>query len=319
MDARELTAHVREYYIPVLQDQIFLGHPLLTRLRAKNNIKVDGGRVIRIPYMLDKLVGGPYSAMDTFDTSIKKTSDYMEFNWKGKYVNITIDNWSLFLTEGTNNVISLLESKMKNAELTMNDLLTDDIVGTTIDTVNGFDGLWNGIDDGNTYSTYGAITRTAGFYKGYTGAYALNAYVDSNGGNISLDRLRIAMGKSTIGGRKPDLILTTQSIYNQIWSRVQPEQRFLGDSNNDLVNAGFSGINFDGTAILVDDHVPSGYIFGLTTEYIKFFIHKKRNFYFSDWLRPTNQDSRIAQLLVIGNLVVQSPRANFKFTGLNEY
>ena len=88
MDSRELTAHVREYYIPVLVDRIFLASPLLTRIRAKLNVKVDGGRVIRVPYQLDKLNGGSYQQMDTFDTSIKKTTDYMEFNWRGKYVNI---------------------------------------------------------------------------------------------------------------------------------------------------------------------------------------------------------------------------------------
>jgi hypothetical protein len=316
MDARELTAHVREYYVPVLQDQIFLAHPLLTRVRAKHNVKVSGGRVIRVPYMMDKLVGGNYSVMDTFDTSIKKTSDYMEFNWFGKYVNVTIDNWSLFLTEGENNVVPLLESKMQNAELTMYDFITDDIVGTT---TTGLDGLHNGIDDGNTYATYGGIARTAGFTKGSIGATALNSYVDSLGGNISLDRLRIALGNATIGTKKPDLILTTQSIYNQLWSRVQPEQRFFGKANADLAGIGFSGIEFDGTAIMVDDHVPSGVIYGINTSFVKMYIHKKRNFYFSEWLRPTNQDSRIAQLLLIANFLVLSPRTCFKFTSLTEY
>jgi hypothetical protein len=49
------------------------------------------------------------------------------------------------------------------------------------------------------------------------------------------------------------------------------------------------------------------------------FINKDRNFHFSDWQRPINSDQRVAQILVIGNMMVQAPRLNFKFTGLTEY
>ena len=318
MDARELTAHIRQHYMPVLVDQVFIATPLFARLRAKNQIVIDSGREIVQPFIFDKLVSGSYEYADTFDVSYKKTDDYLTFYWRGVWVNITIDNWTLALNNGVEGVIPLLEAKMHNAETTIIDTLSNWIMTDPSDT-KAWDGLWNGCDDGNTYSTYGNVTRTAGFTYGTTGYAALNSYIDSTGGLITLERLRYAMGKATVGTRKPDMILCRQNIYDQIWARVQPQQRFLGDRHNDLVNVGFDGINFDGAAIMVDNHLPSGYVYGLNTDYIKMFINKDRNFHFSDWQRPINSDQRVAQILTIGNLMVQSPRLCFKFTGLTEY
>lgn len=318
MDARELTAHIRQHYIPVLVDQVFIATPLFARLRAKNQIIIDSGREIVQPFIFDKLVSGSYEFADTFDVSYKKTDDYLTFQWRGCWVNVTIDNWTLSLNNGIEGVIPLLEAKMHNAETTLIDTLSNWAMTDPSDT-KAFDGLWNGVDDGNTYATYGNITRTAGFSYGVTGYQALNSYIDSVGGNITLGRLRYAMGKATVGTRKPDLILCRQNVYDQIWERVQPQQRFLSDRHNDLANIGFEGITFDGAAIMVDNHLPSGVVYGLNTDYIKLVINKDRNFHFSDWQRPINSDQRIAQILVIGNLIVQAPRLSFKFTGLTEY
>jgi hypothetical protein len=318
MDARELAAHIRQHYMPVLVDQVFIASPLFARLRAKNQIVIDSGREIILPFIFDKLTSGSYEYADTFDVSYKKTDDYMKFDWKGAWVNITIDNWTLALNNGVEGVIPLLEAKMQNAEMTLIDTLSSWAMTDPTDP-KAFDGLWNGVDDGNTYATYGNIARTAGFSYGITGYQALNSYIDSTGGNITLDRLRYAMGKTTVGNKTVDLILCRQNIYDQIWARVQPSQRFLGDRSNDLVNVGFKGIDFDGAAIMVDNHLPSGTVYGLNTDFIKMFLNKDRNFYFSDWQRPINSDQRVAQILVIGNLMVQAPRLNFKFTGLTEY
>jgi hypothetical protein len=318
MDARELAAHIRQHYMPVLVDQVFIANPLFARLRAKNQIIIDSGREIILPFIYDKLTSGSYEYADTFDVAYKKTDDYMKFDWKGAWVNITIDNWTLALNNGVEGVIPLLEAKMHNAEMTLIDTLSSWVATDPTDG-KAFDGLWNGVDDGNTYGTYGNITRTAGFSYGVTGYQALNSYIDSTGGNITLDRLRYAMGKATVGNKTPDLIVCRQNIYDQIWARVQPQQRFLGDRNNDLVNVGFKGIDFDGAAIMVDNNLPEGYLYGLNTDFIKMFINKDRNFYFSDWQRPINSDQRVAQILVIGNLMVQAPRLCFKFTGLTEY
>lgn len=318
MDARELTAHIRQHYIPVLVDQIFIATPLFARLRAKNQIIIDSGREIVQPFIFDKLTTGSYEYADTFDVSYKKTDDYLTFYWRGIWVNITIDNWTLTLNNGIEGVIPLLEAKMHNAETSLIDTMSSWAMTDPSDT-KAWDGLWNGIDDGSTYATYGNVTRTSGFSYGVTGYQALNSYIDTTGGNITLGRLRYAMGKATVGTRKPDLILCRQNIYDQIWERVQPQQRFLGDRHNDLVNVGFDGITFDGAAIMVDNHLPSGFVYGLNTDYIKMFINKDRNFHFSDWQRPINSDQRVAQILTIGNIMVQAPRLCFKFTGLTEY
>lgn len=317
MDDRELAALVRVTYIPHLVDQVFIATPLFARLKSKNQIILDSGLKIRQPFVSDKLVTGSYSFMDTFDISYKKTTDYLEFDWKGLWANITLDNWSVALNEGVEGIANLIESKMQNAEMSIVDTASSWISTDPSDT-KAFDGLWNGVDDGNTYGTYGGITRTAGFTYGAVGNAALNSYVDSTGGLITPDRLRRAMGQATVGNKTPDLIVVTQKIYDQIWARVITQWRTLGQKHADLVSYGFTGIEFDNAAIVVDQHLPAGTIFGLNTNYLKFVINKHRNFYMEDWQRPVNADARVTQILTQANLVVQAPRLCFKFTGLTE-
>ena len=317
MDTRELTALVRVAYIPTLIDQVFIATPLLARLKSKNQIIFDSGYSIRLPYVMDKLVTGSYAFMDTFDISYKKTTDYLEFDWKGIWVNITLDNWSVALNEGVEGVANLIQSKMENSQLTMADKLSSWFLSDPSDT-KAFDGLWNGVDDGNTYATYGKVTRTANFSYGATGAQSLNSYIDSAAGQITPDRLRRAIGQATVGNKMPDLIVTTQKIYDQLWARIITQWRTLGQKHADLVAYGFTGIEFDGIAVVVDQNCPAGYIFGLNTNYIKLVINKHRNFYLEEWQRPINADARVTQLLTQGNLIVQAPRLCFKFTSVTE-
>lgn len=317
MDLRELTALTRDAYIPYLVDQVFTATPLFARLKAKNQIVLDSGLTIRQPFVSDKLVSGSYSYMDTFDISYKKTNDYLQFDWKGSWVNLTLDNWSQALNEGTEGIASLVESKMQNLELTLVDMLDSWVCADPSDT-KAFDGLWNGIDDGNTYATYGGITRTAGFTYGAVGNESLNSYVDTAGGLITPDRLRRAMGQATVGNKMPDLILTTQKIYDQLWARIITQWRTLSSKHADLVSYGFTGIEFDGAAVMVDTHVPSGFMYGINTNYVKLIMNRHRNFYLRDWQEPINADARVSQMLAQGNLIVQAPRLCFRISGLTE-
>lgn len=68
--------------------------------------------------------------------------------------------------------------------------------------------------------------------------------------------------------------------------------------------------------MVVDSHVPAGSLFGLNTGYLKLIMHRDRDFHFTGFKIPLNQDAIVGQILWAGNLVVPSPRLHFQMRGL---
>ena len=306
----DLDAAARKKYIPTLIDQVFIANALLVKLLAKTQIIFDSGLKIVQPVLYGKLAGGSYKGLDPFDIGYKQTQTMAEWDWKNVYVNITIPGDDIAKTEGDEKVIGILQSKMETATMTMNDILSEMLFSDG--TGNGnkdFDGLLNGIDSGTTYGTYGGIDRTTNSW------WAAN--VNTTGGAVTLSAINEMIGSCTIGQKKPDLIFTTQTIFDKVWARVQPQQRFL-DSKSPLAQVGFTGINFNSHAdLIVDNHCPSGYMFFLNTDFWKFVINRNKNFQWTPEKTPTNQDAYVRQLLTMGNFICQQCRVQGVMTGLS--
>lgn len=280
----DLDAAVHKKFLPKCIEQIFIGNAILTKLLAKSQIIFDSGSKVAQPVMYGKMGSGSYSGMDTFDISYKKISTLAEWKWANHYVNVTIPGDDLAKTEGDEKIIGLLQIRMENATMTAHDDLVTMFVGDgTGNSSKDFDGILNGADDGSLYDSYGGITRSDNtWWKGY---------VNSTGGATTLDLINQTIGLTTIANKKCDLAFTTQAIYDKLWARVQPQQRFLGEKSK-LAEVGFTGINFNGhMEIIVDNHIPSGYMFGFNTEFWKLFLNRKRNFYWTAEKNPIDADA----------------------------
>ncbi len=275
--------------LPQLVDNVFIGAPLFVRLKSRNNISMDGGDRIRQGLVYDTLPGGSYGVGDSFDTSRRNILETLIFDWKRYYINITMEGLEDLQNAGASRVIDLVSAKMDAAELTMIQNLGSDLYGQggggTIT------GLRAAVDDGNLVPTYGGLTR------------------DTTGGVFSLSLMNTTMMGTgtgpTLGREKPDLIVTTQTIWNQWWERVQPSQRF---GSEDLKEVGMDAIRFNSADVVVDPQCPAGLVYFLNTRFIKLIIHSQRNFTFRGWFETSNRDERLGQILFAGELVVPSPR-----------
>ena len=306
----DMDAAVRKKFLPKAIEQIFIGNPILTKLLAKAQVIFDSGLKIAQPVVYGKLASGSYAGMDTFDITYKQTQTYAEWAWKNHYVNVTIPGDDMAKVEGDEKIVGLLQSKMETATMTAHDDFVTMFVGDgTGNKSKDFDGFLNGVDDGTIYDSYGGISRATNvWWKGY---------VNSTGGATTLDLINTAIGSVTIGPKKPDLAFTTQSIYDKIWARVQPQQRGFLDKST-LAQVGFTGINFNGhMEILVDNHIPSGYMLGFNTDYWKLILNRKRNFYWTAEKVPVDADAYVRQMLTMGNLVCIQPRTSFILYGLS--
>uniref|UniRef100_A0A6M3K3D9 Putative capsid protein n=1 Tax=viral metagenome TaxID=1070528 RepID=A0A6M3K3D9_9ZZZZ len=213
------------------------------------------------------------------------------------YVNVTLDGETEMKVEGDEKILSIIETKMNNAAKTYSKKFTEAIyadqgskaiipIGTALATT----------------GTYGEISKTT--YSWWRGQ------VNSTGGVFSMDMLQARYGACSDGPLQPDLIITTQAIYDKIWLRVQPQQRGNLENTPGLAKVGFSGISFNKATIVVDKYCPAGYIFVLNTDFWKLVVHKKRNMSWTEKKVPINQDAWTRQLLWMGALLCVGPRWN---------
>ena len=204
----ELDAHVREKYIPTLIDQFYYSTPLLTVLMNKNKVVYDSGSKVDIPVLYGDLPNGWYTGLDTFDISTKETTTLAKFEWKQSYVNVTIDGTTELKVEGDEKVLSIIETKMDNALKTFTRAFSQAIFSTS-QIANAVHPLITALA---ITGDYGEISKTN--YSWWRGK------VNSTGGAFDMDMLQGAYGDCSDGAVQPDLIITTQDIYDKIWLRV---------------------------------------------------------------------------------------------------
>jgi hypothetical protein len=215
-------------------------------------------------------------------------------------VDVTIPGTDLAKADSDIEIIGLLNPKMEAAGYTMKDLLATQIYGDG--TGNGsldLDGLKNAIDDGTYFPTYATINRNEKTWW--------KANVDYTGGAFSLDLVQDMYGSCTDGDIMPDLIVCKQDIWNKFWSRIQPQQRFMGEAHADIAAVGFKGFEFNGAVVVPDNYCNDGTIWFLNTTYIQFVINQNANFLWTPPKSGTAEWAYVRQLIVMANLLVTAP------------
>jgi len=302
----DLDVHATMHFRPVLVNNIFVGHPLLTKMIAKQNVKIKGGKTIGQPILIGKENSGAYSGMDRFNITPVETTTIAEFEWKNRYANITIVGDDLDKTMADDDRLDLLKTRTMGAEMTLKDDLADDLFGDgTSEDSKVFDGLKNGIGTG----TYGGISPSD--------VSVWQSVVSTTGGAVSLSRVQGWIEDTKYGQEQVDLIMCHKDLYKSLWNQVQPQQRFLsGDSL--LAKVGFRGIEIDGAQVMVDRHCPSGYMYGLNTDYWHMQIHPNKNFKWTKNKEMVDADAYVRQILLKGNFFTSARRYHFKASRLTQ-
>ena len=125
-----LSSLTRDKFLPVLVDNIFNSNPLAVKL-LKNAEKLDGGRKIITPLEYAKNTAqGFYSGYDVLDTTPSDPVTSAVWDWKQAYANISISGEEELKNSGDSMVLSLLKSKMGNAERSLKDLFGTKLFGS---------------------------------------------------------------------------------------------------------------------------------------------------------------------------------------------
>jgi len=340
-----LSSLTRDKFIPVLVDNIFNSNVLAFRL-LKNAEKLDGGKKIITPLEYGKnSAQGYYSGYDVLDTTPSDPITSAEWDWKMAYATISISGEDELKNSGDSQVLSLLKSKMRNAEKSLKDMFGNSLFngdGATApgtgeitalggakyvtggasphqssgvaNCIIGEDRSLGGIDS-TTYTWWDSVLHT---FKDADGTNAStfdeHVTVPTNGGvSAIITDMTKMYGACTIDNDSPDLIVTTQVLMDAYETSLMSNKRFEGAQ--DLADAGFQTLRFKGATVVVDSHVPAGQMYFLNTKYLDFKVHSKRNFAFEDFQKPVNQDSRVAKIFWMGQLTCTNPRMQGMIVG----
>lgn len=136
--------------------------------------------------------------------------------------------------------------------------------------------------------------------------------LDSTSEVITLAIIRtLRSGAKIKGGMtgKPDLIVTTETIYNKILNLLSVQQQFKEAEG--LTKAGFTGLTFDGMTVAVDDYCPDGHLFALNTKHLGFAVHANGYFVRTPWEKLTSgAQGRSMKILCDLNLVSNNRKAH---------
>ena len=295
----EIDAFVRDEVMEKIESQIVKNNAILARLEGKGKYLADSGEHIRTGARYAHLPGGFYARGAKFSTTQKETVKEFIHDWKMAYVDVTIDGWTEAIAMGSNKIRNIVEDKMDNARETMSRILNDGM--RSGGEASQIDGLPAICDDGTNYTTYGTISRTADTWA--------KAYLNATGGVYSNTMLQTAYGACSKNNKHPDMIITTQAVYNSIWGKMTPQQRYAQSTAHvDLRAIGFSGIEFNDAMIIVEDDLDTGLLFLLNTDYLEFVVHSDRNMDWQDFMTHLDEDAKTGRFYWMGNLLSTAPR-----------
>lgn len=270
----------------------------------------DGGERIVEPLMYGKnTTAKSYDGYESLDTTPQTGIDSAEYNWKQYSVSISISGKEERQNSGTSRILNLLEAKTKQAEMSLTQVLSEGLFS---------DGTGNG---GKNLTGFLAMVDDAGTYGGINSASHTwwRATVEEASEALGLADMRSAYNSASVGGKDaPTLIVTSQALYESYEALFTNVAISGGGSNfstmsagrKQMADGGFQTLEFKGVPIIWDEQCQSDRMYFVNTKHMKLVMHKDANFKTTDFVKPENQDARVAQILVMGNLTCNR-RASF--------
>ena len=293
-------------YRAQLTDNVFTARPLTYFLMDKGRIRmVDGGTKIVEPLIYGQNgTVASYSGYDTISLTAQDGMSAAEYDWKQYAASIAISGIEEAKNNGEAAIINLLEAKIMQAEESMREGFNQMFFGDgTGNSGKNWNGLANLVESGNTV---GGINSANG-----QGNDFWRSYEENTAGALTLAQMATAYNSVSVGNDHPDMILTTQTLFEKYEALLQPQLRYTDTKTAD---AGFQNLLFKAAPVAYDVHCTAGVVYFLNSKYLTLVGHSGKWFQQTDFVRPENLDARYALIMCYGNLTVRNRAKQGKLT-----
>ncbi len=303
-----------KHYVRQLADNVTTHIPIIKAMKDKNNIKVQGGTSIQFPMEYgDNTSVMSYEGYTTLNITDDEIITAGEVRWGRYNVAIQYSDDDEAFNSGDAKIVDFIEARIKNAERSLIKRLGKDIIldgsgnagkdmyglayylskdPTAAGTVAGVDQLanawWrNKVVDNATYGAWGSATN--------------------KNGRQAVEDLFTQLVRNE---EFPDMAFMSRTNYRNLKKEFELSEIYQpvvtdGTKKKEYGSRGFS---FDGVDMLFDDNFSAAnanadLLYALNSNYMKLYIHSKKNFQYIPMIRPINQASFVGHIRVYLNLV----------------
>ena len=270
-------------------------------------------------------------------TSFTDTRILMKYNPRFNAANIALAVTDIAANNTVRKVLSLVEVEMMSRAQDLADSIGTQFYGDGTGTGNKeFLGLGIVVSDSGSI---GGLARST-----YT---TLQSTVTASGGALSLYKMRTLFNAISDASIQPTESYTDYPTWALYETLLQPQEKINKEVNlapNFKGYTGFDAIVFAGLPIIADRKCTAGYMYMLNTDYLDFYglpvlvadgmggkpvkvggklftgnqysEASNLGFFWTGWIKSTNQLAYNSQIVVGGNLVTDNPRRHGVLTGI---
>ena len=287
-----------------LADNVSKGNAMLMKLKEKGAWKPATGR--SIVQELEYAENGTfmyYSGSEVLNISPSDVVTAAEWDWKQAAAAVQASGLEIDVQNtGKEQVIALLESRIKNAERTLKNNITvgmySDGTGTSGKQIEGLQKLV--ADDPTTSTSVGGINQsTYSFWRNKIYDFSVESVTASS--TTMQSSMNVMNLRCTRGADKPDLWLMDSVYYGYFWGSLQAIQRV---NESKMADAGFQALSFAGADVCYEDStgMPASHAYALNTDYLFFRYAPKRLFKPLEKVQSINQDAVVQLITFAGNM-----------------
>ncbi len=283
---------------------------LYKRLSSKGRVKTaDGGVSIlqELAYAQNSTAMW-YDGYESLNINPSDIATAAEFAWKQLNVAVIMSGKEMMQNSGKERMISLIASRVENAEKTMINTLGAGVyadgTGTSGKEMGGLTLL---VADTNTNTVGGISGSTYSWWKN------LSYDLSSVGSTASTTNIQTHMNNVYVQLKRnnegPDLILADNNYYSKYLGSLQTIQRIT--RSDGMASAGFTSLAYMDADVVLDGgrggSITSNRMYFLNTDYIFLRPHADRNIVPLDPDRHSvNQDAVVKHLAWMGNMTISN-------------
>jgi len=298
-------------YYKQMYDNIFDNYPLISWLNGKlgrnitrkntRDVKMvkTGGETIVAPLMYaENTTAASLSGAEVYDTTPQEGMTIARYNWKKYVVSTSIIGDDRRANRDEAQIVSLLKSKVMQAEKSLQKLLNEDANGDG--TNNGGKSLTGLLAHLTPTTTTGGLAPAtyawwAAVQKAAVGSFAANG----------VQNMKVLMNDLTYGSDAPDIMFCAQEVHEYYETSLGSVQRIIDQKAADM---GFENLVYKGVPLIFDRDHTAGASSMLNSNYINWCVMKDADLAVSDFKTIIDQDVTTSSTLLQANITVTNRR-----------
>lgn len=319
----ELVSLTMRHRESAIADAIFTGVPAFNLIKAVNPLNLQGGTTIitQLEYAKNGTVAA-FSGTDVIDTTKQTVFTSAEWDWRYVAGTVTITVEEKAKNNGPEQVVDLLRGKERNLVSSFQDKMeTYLFAAQPASGSKDPNSLTELVDVDPTgdppRANVGGITTASSantWWRNRTVPLDVDTTVSVGGTydfatNAQTYMRRMWNACSQSGGmEEPDLVVTTQEVY-EAYEAMFPPQLVLTVESRNKADLGFRAFEFKGAPMIFSKTLTGGTgttankLYMLNRRHLRLVTHTDWNFKMGDFIEPSNQAAMTAKMIWSGNFV----------------